>query len=132
MPRRRTPLAKAHLTGAAAKHPERYNKRSEPATPGPIGDSPSWLTEQERKMWLAFTWEMPWLSASDRAALGSACVLRARMEARETTTAAEFREFRMVLTTLGGTPTSRSSVAVTPSDLAGDEAETDLAQKYFT
>ncbi|MDX1742181.1 MAG: hypothetical protein R3186_01100 [Ruegeria sp.] len=132
MPRRRTPLTKAHLTGAAAKHPERYNSRSEPASAGPVGDPPEWLTEEEVSAWHAFCAELPWLSASDRAALGVACVLRARMERREASTAAEFREFRMALTALGGTPTSRSNVAASGADQEDGVCEDALALKYFS
>ncbi|MBK0327901.1 hypothetical protein I5535_11415 [Rhodobacteraceae bacterium F11138] len=112
MARRKTPLAKAELTGQIRNHPGRYADRREPETAGPIGDPPKWLTAQERAAWRAFAQELPWLTASDTALVSGAAALRARIEARDGITASDFRELRMFLTAMGGTPTSRSSVAI--------------------
>lgn len=112
MARRRTPLAKAELTGQTRNHPGRFAGRREPEIAGPIGEPPNWLTKQEQAAWHTFVQELPWLTVSDTALVSGAAALRARIEARDGITASDFRELRMFLTAMGGTPTSRSSVAI--------------------
>ena len=116
MPQHRTPLAKAQLTGALKNHPERYKDRAEPASTAPLGAAGDWLNGGALDAWERFKSELPWLTESDRAIVGSACVLRARIEAGGELNASEHRELRMILGALGATPTSRSNVVVPEED----------------
>ncbi|SHJ19503.1 hypothetical protein SAMN05444000_1064 [Shimia gijangensis] len=115
MPRPKTPLAKAKLTGAYSKHPERYRDIQEPEGLTALGEPPAYLSEPEKMAWATFADELPWLVSSDRALLESACRLRAGIQGGGDVTAAHIRELRMHLTALGGTPTSRHSVQI-PED----------------
>ena len=135
MPRPRTPLAKAKLTGAAEKHPERYRARSEPAASGRgIGKPPAYLPESARKAWATFADELPWLQHEDRAALEAASLMRGRIADDPTgVTAALFGQYRLSLASLGATPVDRSKVAQpAPDDDADPFAFLDTPGKFFT
>jgi phage terminase small subunit len=112
MPTNKTPLAKARLTGADKKDPQRYRDRNEPDGGPPIGDPPHGLPDAAQTAWSRFTAELPWLVEADRAILSAACLLRAAIDADpEGATASHFREYRQTLSSLGATPTSRSHIA---------------------
>ena len=135
MPRPRTPLAKAKLTGAAEKHPERYKARSEPAASGRgIGKPPAYLPEPARKAWQTFADELPWLQHEDRAALEAASLMRGRItDDPAGVTAALFGQYRLSLASLGATPVDRSKVAQPAPDDADDPFAflDDPARKFF-
>ena len=113
MPSPRTPLAKARLTGAAQKHPERFKARSEPKASGRgIGNPPAYLPASARKAWQTFADELPWLTFEDRAALEAASLMRGRIaDDPADVTAALFGQYRLALAALGATPVDRSKVA---------------------
>lgn len=121
MSRPRTPLAKARLTGADRKNPQRYRNRSEPDDGGPIGDPPAYLPTDARRLWHAFADELPWLRRADRAILESISLLRARVMLREDVSFAHMRELRCGLGVLAATPTSRKG-AVIPANEADTSA----------
>ena len=120
MPRPKTPIAKAKLTGAYEKHPERYRGRNEPQGLAELGEPPDYLSETQKEAWIAFAEELPWLVYSDRALLESACILRARVREEDVVTASLLRELRLHVSALGGCPTNRSNIQV-PDDDAGDD-----------
>ena len=108
MARPRTPLAKAELTGQAAKHPDRFKPRSEPASE-PIGPAPRYLSPDAKRAWGEFVSEWPWVTKADRKALGVIC---ARWEVIERGEASvnEFKEFRLQCSAFGGNPTTRTKI----------------------
>lgn len=112
MPRHRTPLAKAVLTGADRKNPQRYRDRSGPALSGrPIGQAPAYLSPLARAAWRRFTAELPWLVHEDRAALELACELRGRLaDTGQHVTAALLGAYRGALVSLGATPVDRAKI----------------------
>lgn len=110
MARRKTPLAKAKLTGALEKDPQRYRGVNEPQGLSELGEPPMWLPEPEKMAWATFAEELPWLVSSDRALLEASCILRAKIQSSRDVTAAHIREMRMHLTALGATPTTRHTV----------------------
>ena len=135
MPRPRTPLAKARLTGAAAKHPERYKARSEPASSGRgIGKPPAYLPASACNAWATFADELPWLTFEDRAALEAASLMRGRIaDDPAGATAALFGQYRLALASLGATPVDRSKVAQPAPDDADDPfAFLDGTERFFT
>lgn len=113
MPRHRTPLAKAALTGADRKNPQRYRDRSGPELSGrPIGQAPDYLSPSARAAWRRFTAELPWLVHEDRAALELACELRGRLaDSGQQITAALLGAYRGALVSLGATPVDRAKVS---------------------
>ncbi len=119
MPRPKTPIAKAKLTGAYDKHPERYRGRNEPQGLAELGEPPDYLGETGKAAWTAFAEELPWLMFSDRALLESACILRARVRKEDEVTAALLRELRLHVSALGGCPTNRSNIQM-PEVEAGE------------
>jgi hypothetical protein len=112
MPRPRTPLAKARLTGADRKDPSRFAARAEPALSGRgIGLAPEYLSPSGRKAWATFTDELPWLMHEDRAILEVAATLRGRIaDEPATASAALLGQYRLFLAALGATPVDRSKV----------------------
>lgn len=113
MPRPRNPLAKAVLTGADRKDPQRYRGRAEPAASGrPLGPPPGYLPATAMEAWATFADELGLLVHEDRAALEVASLTRARIMAGGTDDlpAAFFAAYRSTLAALGATPTDRSRV----------------------
>lgn len=121
MARNRTPLSKAKLTGADKKHPDRFKKRSEPDGGGPLGNPPDYFDPLQIRIWEVFRVELPWLARSDRAMVELACVTRAQIQAAgDSVTASLIREHRQQLSSLGGTPVTRSNVTPAPADPDAD------------
>lgn len=120
MPRPKTPLAKARLTGADRRNPARYRGRTEPPTSGRgIGDPPDHLPPAARAAWREFRDELGWLVHEDRAVLEAASLARARLrEAAEAgaLTGALLAANRALLASLGATPADRSRVATPAED----------------
>ena len=121
MARPRTPIAKAKLTGAAAKNPQRYRDRAGPALSGrPVGGPPEYLKTDAAASWRLFADELPWLIHEDRAALEAASLARAALQAAarkdEAVSAAFIGAYRGMLSALGATPTDRSKIPAVTDD----------------
>jgi hypothetical protein len=61
MPRPRTPKTKAIATGRVLHDPKRFQDRDEPASQGPLGIAPAWMTQHQKTAWTTFRDELPWL-----------------------------------------------------------------------
>jgi len=123
MPRNRTPLAVAKVTGQAAKHPERFDERVEPPLSA-LGPAPNKLGPIECEAWKDFADEMPWLCASDRWIVAIACRLLARTHEPDCPIGI-FGQLRLCLSSMGGTPVDRSRVTW------DDDEKDDPAAEYF-
>ena len=113
MPRPQTPLAKAALTGADKKDPQRYRSRSEPKTSGRnLGKPPAYLPPTAKKAWTTFADELPWLTYEDRGAVEVVSLMRAHIMDGNTADlpASFYGNYRMALSALGATPVDRSKV----------------------
>ena len=111
----RTSLAKAELTGAIAKNPQRYRDRSEPRTSGqPIGKAPAHLPATCRKVWDELAGNLQWLEREDRAALELTSValgqVRHCLSLGEPVTASLLASANTALGKLGASPADRSKV----------------------
>lgn len=100
------------MTGAAAKDPQRFRDRSEPASSGKaIGTAPAYLTVSAKKAWRTFVSELGWLVHEDRAALEVASIMRAEiMSGNPELPASFFTAYRQAISSLGATPVDRSKV----------------------
>jgi hypothetical protein len=115
MPRPRLPAAKAAVTGAALKDPQRHRDRTEPSS-SPIGKPSLHLDEFAKQAFEAFKREIPWLMESDRALIEVASSLRGRMiEDAAGVGVSALQALSAVLSKLGATPTDRSKISV-PAD----------------
>lgn len=114
MPNPQTPLAKAKLTGADAKNPQRFRGRSEPKTSKqPVGNPPSYFDKEAKAVWKEFVANLGWLEREDRMALEGACVAVAQMRAmhREgSVTASMLAAVNTAVGKLGASPTDRGKV----------------------
>lgn len=122
MPRHRTPLAKAVLTGADRKNPQRYRGRSEPDLSGrPIGRAPAYLSPEARVSWATFTNELPWLTHEDRPILEAAATVRGLIaSAPAGAPITLLAQYRLLLSSLGATPVDRGRVALRDRDDGDD------------
>ena len=121
MPRPQTPVAKAKLTGAAAKNPQRFRDRSVPKADGPIGEPPKFLSAREKKAWRDFAAEWSWLTNQDRPALVALVQMRSVAEdAKAEKNAAFYTAYRLMLSEFGGTPVSRGKVHQSPDEEEDD------------
>lgn len=118
MPRPRTPSAKAALTGAAAKNPQRFRDRSEPESSGkPVGEPPAYLPSMAKKAWKTFAEELGWLTAEDRAVLEAVSIMRSEIMSKTPDLPASFfTAYRQGLSSLGATPVDRTKVHQPKSD----------------
>ncbi|MGI3212567.1 hypothetical protein ACROSR_15815 [Roseovarius tibetensis] len=135
MPRPRTPTAKARLTGADRKDPQRYAARSEPSLSGrALGKPPAYLPKTAKTAWATFADELPWLTYEDRGAVELVCLMRGRItDDPAGATAALFGQYRLALAALGATPVDRSKLNCrAPDDEADPFAQFDPAQAYFS
>lgn len=114
MPNPQTPLAKAKLTGADAKNPQRFRGRSEPKTSNePVGNPPGYFDKEAKAVWKEFVANLGWLEREDRAALEGACVAVAqvrRMYADGGVTASMLAAMNTAIGKLGASPTDKGKV----------------------
>ncbi len=119
-------MAKAQVTGAAAKDPQRHRDRKEPKATSKLGKAPAWFDELQASMWAGFLAELPWLTESDRAVMEIACVLRAQLKLQPLDMGvSKLNLLRLCLAQLGATPADRSKVA------GGDDEEIDPDDRFF-
>ena len=113
MPRPQTPLAKAALTGADKKDPQRFRNRKNPALSGHgPGKPPAYLPDLAKTAWKTFVSEIGWLVQEDRPLLEAAALARARIMSGEPDLPASFfGNYRMMLSSLGATPVDRAKVS---------------------
>lgn len=126
MPTPRTPLAKAALTGADKKDPQRYRGRTEPRVSGdPVGDPPAYLKTTAKAVWRELAVSLGWLVREDRAAVELASValgqVREFVKAGEPVPASLLAASNTALGKLGATPSDRAKVAVAPDDGEDDD-----------
>src|SRR5689334_438929 len=109
MPRPRTPLALARITGSIRQHPGRFRGRSDPKS-APLGEAPEWMTDAQRTAWSLFRHEISWLMESDRALVEIASYLRARVLTGEEVGTPLLNLLRLCVAQMGATPADRSKV----------------------
>jgi hypothetical protein len=121
----KTPLAKALVSGAAAKNPQRYRIAGRDWWPGPVGDPDARMTDAQKDAWRDFTGELPWLNRSHRAVLRLACTLRARIETADEPGVNLLSAYSSVLSKLGATPGDEGKVRQPEVD------DDDPAERFF-
>ncbi len=114
----------ADVSGASAKNPQRHRGRHS-AQSSALGDPPSSLTPAQRRAWVAFAAELPWLKGSHRALLRLACVLRARVESTPDIGVTALSAYSAILSKLGATPVDETRVGVPDAD------EADPTDRFF-
>ncbi len=120
MARARTPAAKAKLTGAVDKNPQRHRARKEPST-RPLGNPSTFLDEHGRQAWEAYRLELPWLMESDRSLLEIACTVRGKLLSGGEVGVQALSMLQSILSKLGASPADRTKVAVPDDDKEKDE-----------
>ncbi|MAS05269.1 MAG: hypothetical protein CL534_11360 [Ahrensia sp.] len=126
MARPRTPLAKARATGQYDRKFSRFENRKEPEGLPDVGNPPEWMNDAQKEAWIGLADQIPWLNKSHRALLEIACVVKARIENGEDTTAAAMNLLRQCLGQMGATPADASRVNYVPPT-----ADDDPAEQYF-
>lgn len=111
MSRPRLPAAKAKVTGAAIKDPQRHKNRADPKT-ALIGPAPKHLSKSAQKAWALFVNELPWLTASDGALLEIAARVRGELADGGDVGVTKLSMYQSVLSKLGASPVDRSKVMV--------------------
>lgn len=121
MPTPKTPLAKARLTGASSKNPQRFRDRAEPPTSGEaVGDPPAYLQANAKAVWRELAASLGWLIREDRAALELASValgqVRTMAKDAAPVPASLLAASNTALGKLGANPSDRAKVAAAPDD----------------
>jgi hypothetical protein len=124
MPKPRTPKDKAEVSGAAAHDPARFKDRKSPKRTRPIGEPYAAMTESQKAAWAELSYEMPWLTSSDRVMLRLACMWIAKMDDDDFGVSAT-QALSSILSKLGASP---SDVSKVNHDTDEDE---DPSDKFF-
>lgn len=126
MPRPRTPLAKARLTGRDKVNPARFTGRNEPLIAEDLGDAPEWLRDTEnakpREAWEQLRDSIPWLNSSHRGISVIAATVMGRMMAGQDVGTQSMNLLRQCLGQMGATPADASRVGL-PDVPVDDPAE---------
>lgn len=106
--RPRLPNEVAKITGAVAKNAGRFAGRSSPKVFS-LGPAPKHYDEKRKKIWDEFNDDFPWLGRSDRNLVRMGVDMRSRIDEGDAPINV-YAQFRMVLSSMGGTPVDRSKV----------------------
>ena len=119
MPRPRTPVDKAVVTGAAQLHPERHASRSKPKSTRAIGEPYAKMSDAEKAQWYEFVRDLPWLNSSHRVLVRVACRLTVALDTDDFGVS-KAQALSSILSKLGATPADESRVSM-PVDDERDE-----------
>lgn len=106
----RTPAAKAAVSGAAAKNPQRHRHRKTPKGPKAIGAPYKGMTKEQVAVWKEQVENMPWLHAGHRLLLRQVCILAARMATDPEMGVSAMQALGSLLSKLGATPVDETKV----------------------
>jgi len=120
MPAPRLPVAKAAVTGAAAKNPGRHAARKKPKGTRVIGEPYTKMPAEEQAQWHEFVRDLPWLNSSHRVILRMACKLTVDMDGDEFGVS-KAQALSSILSKLGATPADESKVFGGGDDDEDDE-----------
>ena len=121
----RTPMARAIATGRVLHDAKRFSTRNEPASTGPLGPAPAWMTAKaQRDSWEMFRTEIPWLTKSHRALTAIACIARADLRSGGEFNVRMATLLRQCLGSMGATPASKIA-------MASEGSKPDPADMYF-
>lgn len=123
MARHRTPRAKADVSGASLKNPQRYRAEGYYVVT-PVGEPYEQMTEAQKAVWYELRAEMPWLNGAHRALLRLTCMMMVKMNEGEIGVSAT-HALSSLLSKLGATPVDQSKVSYR------DDEEEDPDDKYF-
>lgn len=127
MARPRNPLGKAKLEGRDKINAGRFKDRKEPASAGPLGAPPKWITDSDiskaKSAWMLFQREIPWLTESHRMLVGMASQVQGSIMAGQEVGVQRMNFLRQILAQMGATPADATKITV-PDD--GDDEEDDL------
>jgi len=125
MPRKRTPIEKAKVTGQADRRPGRYGSRREPRS-APLGSAPAWMNAGQRKAWDSLKASWFYLTEKDRHhVMIGAVILAEIVEKHGDVSVSKLNQFRMICAACGGNPADGSKVNFP------DEQDNDPAAKYI-
>lgn len=130
MPRPRTPLAKARVTGRDKHDKARFSGRNEPLVDSELGDAPDWLVDMDsakpREAWEQLRDSIPWLNSSHRGITSIAATVLGRLMAGQEVGTNSLNLLRQCLGQMGATPADASRVG-----LPAGPSEPDPAEEYF-
>jgi hypothetical protein len=115
MPRPRTPVDKAAITGAAQLHPERHANRTKPKATRSIGEPYAKMDDDEKAQWFEFVRDLPWLNSSHRVILRVACRLTVALDGDDFGVS-KAQALSSILSKLGATPADESRVSMPQDD----------------
>lgn len=118
MPTPRLPAAKAQVSGAAAKNPQRYRDKKPPKRTRPLGEPYATMTDAQKAAWADIAKEAYWLHSGHRVLLRLASYHAARLHSGEELGIQASSLLCTLLSKLGMTPVDETKV-----NHAGDEDE---------
>lgn len=119
--RPRLPNDVAKLTGANLKDPQRFRNRFDPKAVKSLGPAPKQFDDDQREIWDMFNADFPWLGRADRSLVKMAVMMDQMIDSGEAPVAV-FAQYRLLLSSMGGTPVDRSKVSA-PDDDGKDPAD---------
>lgn len=120
----RLPVAKAEVSGAGIKNPQRFKDRKTPKGAKPLGKPYARMTAEQKEAWEEFREELPWLNSFHRGLVRAACILRVRMDDPDVGVN-QIQTYSAMLSKLAATPVDETKIGFT------DEAE-DPDEQFFS
>jgi hypothetical protein len=122
MPKPRTPIPVADVTGYSSRHPERFRNSMRSVLDDPVGEPPEWLTTPAQDAWREFASTLPWLNRSHRGHLAITSLLAGRL-CSGAATDSSLNLLRLCLGQLGATPADFVKVGWAPPEDEDDDLD---------
>lgn len=119
--RPRLPQEVAKVTGATVKNAGRFKGRTLHKVKS-LGPAPKRFTPEQVELWDEFNDDFPWLGRPDRQLVAMAVELRTLLNMPDVPVSV-FAQYRLCLSSMGGTPVDRSKVAAQDDDAPEDPAD---------
>lgn len=127
MPRPRTPLAKARVTGRDKVNPARFTGRNEPLVDDDLGHAPDWLVDTDitkpREAWEQIRETVPWLNSSHRGLVSIAATVQGRLIAGQDVGVNALNLLRQCYGQMGATPADAGRVGLSEAPREPDPAD---------
>ena len=120
MAKKRTPTARAIVSGAALHDPQRFRDRRAPKYTRPLGEPYARMTDPEKEAWTELAYECPWLHSAHRPIVRLACIVIGKLTGGSTSIS-DINGLSAILSKLGATPSDESKIIHDDSD--GEEGD---------
>lgn len=126
MARPRLPNLKAEVSGAVAKNAGRFKDRKGPKRTRPLGEPYANMSDDEKRVWVELSGDMPWLHSGHRIMVRMVCHHAARLNSGEEFGTKATTALSSLLSKLGATPVDETKVT------HSDDGDAEPEDRFFS